>query len=354
MDFNADGRCRAALDWIARSIRATGGRGSSHSYSPLFGWARAYPETTGYLIETLLESAERRGETILRDLAFQSADWLCTVQLPSGAFAGLLAGHDRPSVFNTAQILFGLTRAADATDRDDRAARYRQAAQRAVRWLLDGLEADGSWRRAAYVPGFTPSYSPRAVWGVLTVDRLAPSAGVGDAMRRALAFYARRWQDDGTVADWGFHPGRPAFTHTIAYTLEGFWECARHFGDEALLRRVEHALNNLWETRRRTGRTAGRYAAGWRGDYSFQCVPGLAQLSSLYARCHRHRPRPWLQEAAQAFWTEVCPHQRLNRPRSPAYGALPGSAPFWGPYLRGRYPNWGVKFFLDAYYLLSE
>jgi hypothetical protein len=30
------------------------------------------------------------------------------------------------------------------------------------------------------------------------------------------------------------------------------------------------------------------------------------------------------------------------------YGALAGSAPLWGDYMRFRYPNWAPKFFLDA------
>jgi hypothetical protein len=29
-------------------------------------------------------------------------------------------------------------------------------------------------------------------------------------------------------------------------------------------------------------------------------------------------------------------------------GGLSGSAPIWGRYMRFRYPNWGIKFFLDA------
>jgi len=29
-------------------------------------------------------------------------------------------------------------------------------------------------------------------------------------------------------------------------------------------------------------------------------------------------------------------------------GAIAGSYPLWGRYLRWRYPNWAAKFFLDA------
>ena len=103
-------RTDAALAWLRRSIEVTGGQGSSHSWSPLFGWAKAYPETTGYLIETLLDYVVLKDDDSLRELAFQCANWLVSIQLPNGSFPGLLAGNKEPSVFNTAQILFGLAR----------------------------------------------------------------------------------------------------------------------------------------------------------------------------------------------------------------------------------------------------
>jgi hypothetical protein len=35
-------------------------------------------------------------------------------------------------------------------------------------------------------------------------------------------------------------------------------------------------------------------------------------------------------------------------------GGLPGSSPVWGPYQSLRIPNWGLKFFLDAYLALKH
>ena len=109
-------RTNAALTWLRRSIEVTGGQGSSHSWSPLFGWQKAYPETTGYLIETLLDYAELKQDDSLRELSLQCANWLVSTQLPSGAFPGLLAGSKEPSVFNTAMILFGLARVNPTPD----------------------------------------------------------------------------------------------------------------------------------------------------------------------------------------------------------------------------------------------
>lgn len=335
----------AALAWLRRSIEATGGRGSAHSYSPLWGWAKAYPETTGYLIETLLRYAAARRDEALRRLALDCARWLLDVQLPSGAFPALLAGSTRPSVFNTAQILFGLV--AAAREFTGEADRFEAAARRAAAWLLQVRDPGGGWRLAAYVPGFEPSYYTRALWGLLMAGRFWHDQEIENAARRELTRYAGRFTPAGTVRDWGFRPGARAFTHTLAYTYEGFFECACLLEDGDVLEKTVHALRRLWAVRQQADRTAGRYDLDWRGDYRFLCPTGNAQLSALYRRVYETTGDTAFREAAGAFLDEILPHQSWSDDPG-RRGALPGSVPFWGPYLRFRYPNWGVKFLLDA------
>jgi hypothetical protein len=325
-----------ALDWLRQAFNATGGRGFSHSYRPLSGWAKAYPETTGYLIETLLTYSVRRGEASLRRMANSAADWLCDIQRPDGAFPALLMGNPHPSVFNTAQILFGLTQTGRKT-----------AALRARNWLLAALEADGSWRTAAYQPGFTPSYYTRAVWGVLYSLERRPEPENREAMRRALRFYSRRIRPNGAVADWGFLPGQPAYTHTLAYTLEGFLESALLLSEWEILEKTGRSIEALAKRIETDGRLAGRYDLDWRGDFSFQCLPGLAQCSLLLARWYALRGQPRCRALSAQLLETLLPHQYLYGPAG-VRGGIPGSAPVWGPYLRFRFPNWGVKFFLDA------
>lgn len=336
-------RAQAALSWLLQSIKATGGKGSAHHYSPFWGWAPAYPETTGYLIETLLDYAQLTGQPALQTTALDCADWLLEVQLPSGAFPGGTLGNWHPSVFNTAQILFGLARAQETRP----TSQTWEAGRRALRWLLSQLEADGSWQKGAYIPGFTPSYYTRAVWGVLKAGAVFQMPEVQPAMRQALHYYADRFQANGTVRDWGFKAGAPAFTHTLAYTWEGFLECALLLDEKAILQQTAQAAAQLWQVHQQNGKTAGRYDANWKGDYCFICPAGNAQLSLLYRRLWQISGEPAFKTAALTLFLEVLPHQNLgSNPQT--YGAIPGSAPFWGPYMRFRYPNWASKFFLDA------
>lgn len=343
-------RSDTALAWLRRSIAVTGGKGSSHSWSPLFGWAKAYPETTGYLIETLLDYAEIKQDDSLRDFAAQCASWLISIQLDDGSFAGLLAGNKQPSVFNTSQILFGLARVATAPPGPFDVVQKNAAAglARATDWLLSTLEPDFSWRKHAYISGFTPSYYTRAVWGVLKANEVLQGTDIQIAMRAALYFYAERFLTNGAVRDWGFWPEKPAFTHTIAYTLEGFLESAVLLGEKEILQKTMQASEQLLAHRQKAGRrTAGRYDEQWNGDCSFLCVTGNCQLSVFYHRLWELTVEEKFRKAAWDFLAEILDFQKLgNNPN--VHGALPGSVPLWGPYSRFRYPNWGVKFFLDA------
>ncbi|MFN0033986.1 MAG: hypothetical protein ACKVUS_02895 [Saprospiraceae bacterium] len=347
-------RADAALAWLRRSIEATGGQGSSHSWHPLFGWAKAYPETTGYLIETLLAYANEKQDESLRQLAYGCIQWLESIQLPSGAFPGLMVGNTKPSVFNTSQILFGLAPSENLTNlvRPPPSG----ASQRAVSWLLSALEPDGSWRQAAFVPGFVPSYYTRAVWGVLHANDVLqpppdpPKGGENTValMRHALHFYAERFLPNGAVRDWGFRAGEAAFTHTMAYTLEGFLECSVRLGEQDILDKTIGCVERLLAERERAdGRTAGRYDERWRGDYSFVCVAGNCQLSILCHKVWERTGEPKFGTAADSFLAEIIGFQKLGANKN-TQGALPGSAPFWGAYLPFRYPNWAAKFFLDA------
>lgn len=342
-------RTGAALAWLRRSIAVTGGNGSSHSYSPLFGWEKAYPETTGYLIETLFDYAEIKQDDSLRDLAFGCARWLLSVQFSDGAFPALLAGNANPSIFNTGQILFGLARAAtESPAGSPERQSFLRALQSAVAWLISQLEPDGSWRKHAYVPGYTPSYYTRAVWGVLTANQLLQNPDTEEAMRKALRFYAQRLLPDGGVRDWGFRPGKSAFTHTIAYTLEGFLESAVLLGEQQIIeKKILTGEKLLSVISKNNGRLAGRYDEQWRGDYSFVCVTGNCQISVFFRRLQEITGEEKFRKAAGRLLMEAIGYQKLGR-NTDTCGALPGSAPFWGPYLRFRYPNWGVKFFLDA------
>lgn len=331
------------LRWLQRSIAVHGGRGSAGYYHLWKGWSAPYPETTGYVIETLWDYYHHTGDEGLRRDALSCAHWLCDIQQVSGAWPSGIGGALPPIVFDTGMILFGLTRSYLETGEE----RYAAAARRAMQWLLDLLEPDGSWRQAAYVPGFVPSYYTRVVWAMLYASQLPGMPDIHERMQQALVFYARQITTSGSANDWGFRPNEPAFTHTIAYTWRGFLEAAVRLGHDELIETVATFGYKLMRIRARQGALPGALDAQWKGDWSFTCVTGNAQLSVLLRRLFEVTGEAVFQQGAQILYKDAAAAVWRYGSRD-TIGGVPGSQPVWGKYLPWRLPNWAAKFMLDA------
>lgn len=342
-------RTTATLKWLERSVAATDNRGSAAYFHLWRGWSAAYPETTGYLIETLFDYAAYFKAEKWKNLALVCADWLCAIQHPDGGFPGGMGESGEPIVFDTGQILFGLIAAWKQSDEE----KYRAVLVKAVHWLLENLEPDGAWRKFAYVPGYVPAYYTRVVWAVLSANEVLQDDEIIPKMRRALQFYNAQAQPNGAIKSWAFAPGEQAYTHTIAYTLRGFLECGGMLNDQDLLttaQRMAAAIASLYEKHQKL---AGSYDENWRGDYRFSCVTGDAQLAMAFARFFQISGEQQYHNLAKKIFTQTARRQWLL-PFPNVNGAIPGSVPLWGRYQRFTFPNWAAKFYLDAYLILKK
>lgn len=98
---------KLAAEWLAAAQDATSDGGVSALYSVRTGWDVSYPETTGYIIPTLLNYSRLTGQDTWRERAIRMADWLLSIQLSDGAFPQR-TDPVTPLVFDTGQIIFGL------------------------------------------------------------------------------------------------------------------------------------------------------------------------------------------------------------------------------------------------------
>jgi hypothetical protein len=345
----------AAIGWLLRSIEACGGQGSARFYSrwyvPLRGWSWPYPETTGYLIPTLLNYARFADRPELVPIALRQADWILTLQMPDGSLPGGHIAHGKasrgPSVFNTGQMILGLVAAFDESGD----AKYLDAAARAAAWLASGVDAaTGTWTSHAYVAGHSPAYHTRVCWPMLAVHTRRPDPVVESAAQRALRAILSWQQPHGGFAHWAFVPGRPAFTHTIAYTIRGFLESAALLGDggrsyfEAALRCADVFRRKL----ELGGGLAGAYDQDLRGVTWYTCLTGNCQMAIIWMKLHQATGDARLLSAALKALSVVMARQKLRTLDRQNHGAIAGSSPLWGRYLTMRYPNWAPKFFVDA------
>lgn len=343
-------RTKAGLNWLKRSFDVTKDGGSSAYFTQVwkpFGWQLSYPETTGYIIETLLDYDKYYPEMDLKAYALNAADWICSLKLPNGSLPGGFANSKNPSVFNTGQMMVGLIRAFELTGER----KYYNTFQDAARWLVKSLEVDGSWNIGAYKKGYIPSYYTRVIWPVLWANKYLQDQEIEEKMRLALFYYKNRLTSKMSILNWSFNHKQKAFTHTIAYTIRGFYESSVLLQDNEINSLAIQLAEKVLSLRELKGKLAGWYDENWQGDYWFTCLTGNCQMSIIFSRIYQQTSDLRFLNTALKVFDDILEYQDMSKNINKR-GALPGSAPIYGRYLAFRYPNWATKFFLDAYNLL--
>ncbi len=344
---------RATSGWLLRSIDVCGG--SRAHYSPLRGWSAPYPETTGYIIPTLLDTTSHLQDQTFDVAAHRAGEWLLSIQFPDGCWPGGLSIPGKvqgPSVFNTAQILDGMV----ALARSDGSARWYEAAARAANWLASGVNSEGLWMDANYRSGVNPSYYTQVAWPMLQAWQLTGNEEVRLAAERVLRRVLTLRTSLGAISGWSFDPGKPAFTHTIAYTLRGLIESAYLLNDWGTYGApCEEAIERLVRMAEFThGRLPGAYHEDWRKVGWYTCLTGNVQIALCLMRIEQRAPDLRLINAAAKLVDQVCSSQHIKGWGTPLRGAVAGSSPLWGRYMFFRYPNWAAKYHSDALMMLTS
>jgi len=334
---------KAALDWLCRAHDAGGG-GVSAGYFLRRGWMPPYPETTGYIIPTLLRCANSDPNYIER--ARTMGDWEIEIQLPSGAARGGIGINDYPIVFNCGQVILGWT----ALYRHARDERYLQAAIRAADWLVSIQEADGKWVRHTYLDA-PRAYHARVAWPLLEVHALSGDIRYRKSAQRFLNWLVTQQPENGFFPYMALEPGQKPITHTIAYTLRGLLECARLLEDEgAAAHTAAHlAASRLLDAHPQvveTGFLPAELDASWSGTALHTCLTGNAQLAIVFLALAREDQR--MAQAGHALIERLKRHHSLSSPHPGIRGGIPSSFPIWGSYVPYAILNWATKFFIDA------
>ena len=333
---------RAAIDWLLDAHRAVEGRGFSLGYFLDEGaWQPPYPETTGYILPTLLRFVTHDGHRAPEVLSAvdASAAWLVRIQDPDGSFRALTPSV--PMVFDTGQIIFGLL----AAHRHRGAGACLEAAARAGDWLLAVQDDDGAWRRHAYRDR-PHVYYAEVAWALLLLARATGTAAYGHAAERHLSWVLSHQLPNAFFTQASFDDGPPVL-HTIGYVLQGVYESGRLLGDDRLVAAARRTADALVDAHTRDRPLRAYYNDAWMPADRSRCLTGLAQVAIAWTRLFQQTGEDRYAGAARAAVDYLRRHQ-LSTSVPGLRGGLCGSAPAWGRYFPLRLPNWGAKFYLDV------
>lgn len=338
----------AGIEWLKRSQDMSIYRdgGSARDYSLIKGWSSSYPETSGYIIPTLIDYAERTNDQALADRARGMLDWLVSIQFSEGGFMGgkVDASPRVPVTFNTGQILIGLAagvrRFGDA---------YQAPMNIAAAWLRDSLDADGCWRKHA-TPFAAPgekAYETHVSWGLFEAARLEPNQGFGEAGIKQVSWALTKQADNGWFASNCLSSPKEPLTHTIGYVLRGVIEAYRFSGEAEFLIAAQRTADALLKVIENDGRIGGQLDKNWKPTVDWVCLTGSVQIAACWFLLYSITGKVEYANAAKMANRYV--RRTVHLTGSPdVVGGCRGAFPVNGEYGPYEYLNWAAKFCVDA------
>jgi hypothetical protein len=345
----------SCTQWLceAQDKSASNDGGVARDFCLMKGWSTSYPETTGYIIPTMIAMAHRNGDAALHERARRMLDWCVAIQFAEGGFQGgkIDAMPRVPVTFNTGQILIGL--AAGAAEYRD--PRYLDAMHRAASWLRDSLDDDGCWRRfpTPFAKPGEKAYETHVSWGLFEAERVAPGHGYGAAGLRQVEWALTKQEPNGWFASNCLTDPEHPLTHTIGYVLRGVLEGHLLSGRADLLQAAIRTGTGLLGAIGPGGYMAGRLDRNFAPAANYACVTGSAQIAHCFFLLYRLTGDGRYLAAGQKLTAFVRRTVRLEG-RDGRVGGVKGSFPVDGAYGQWQYLNWAAKFCIDANVLEVE
>ncbi len=342
----------SALGWLcaAQDFSTSHDDGASRHFSLVSGWGASYPETSGYIVPTLIDAGVRRNEPTLLDRARRMSDWLVSIQFANGAFQGgtIDARPVVPVTFNTGQILLGLAAATRQFGSD-----YAGPMRCAANWLVETMDVDGCWRKfpTPFAAPGEKAYETHVAWGLIEAARTIRDTEAA-ARYAAAAVRNARWAITKQHPNGWFdccclvRPDAP-LTHTLGYVLRGLTEIFLYTREDDVLAAALLTADALSSRVEPDGFLAGRLNEEWDGSVEWACVTGSAQIAHSLLLLFGETGRTPYRDAAFALLRYARRTVHIEGPVG-IRGGVKGSFPVDGGYGTYEFLNWAAKFLVDA------
>lgn len=346
----------AAISWIKRADDAssTGGvawgyktRKPVRSAEPL-GWIAPYPETTGYIIPTMLRFADLSGDEDCVQRSHRMVQWELGIQLPDGGIQGGVLGAQpvASSTFVTGQVIFGLVSGYERFREEP----IRTGAIRAGEFLLSCLNNTG--RFAAGYSHFCESgakaYEARTGLALAELGDMLEDQRFRIGASRIADYALSVQQPNGWFQENDVDNHDKPLTHLIGYVLEGLHGIGIRLKRRDCIDAVQRTLKSLLPLIEPNGFLAGRWHQDWTPAADWVCLTGSAQIAGVFLRMYGQTGMPEYYEAGRKLLGFVCSTQDIRTGLPAIDGGIRGSYPFHGEYGQWCVLNWATKFFADS------
>lgn len=353
-------RLSAVIDWLEKSIE-TGNGGSSGEFNLISGsWSHPFPETTGYIIPTLIKYSKDYNKKKYSDLALKICDWLISVQMQNGACMGGYfnkSKNQKPIIFNTGQNILGFISAYYYSNDN----RYLNAAINAGDFLINCVDDNFIWNSSLH-NNLKHTYNSRSSWALLQLYKTTGIIKYKKVAEANLNWVINQQQKNGWFNNANFKKNEYPNTHGLAYTIRGLIESYDITKNDDYLKsclllsekfkkmfEIKKLLFTFWDNKFKNHDKIFKFSKG-----EYVCITGIIQMSLVWMRIYQITGDKTYLSSAFKVIDFVKNTQDIKTNNKNIYGGIKGSLPVYGKYAFMKYPNWASKFFADSLMLSIE
>ncbi len=342
------------MGWIEESFNSTKDGGSSAGYIFSSGWKSSYPETTGYLIPTLIKYFNLTNEANWKDLAINAADWLLSIQDKTGGWQGLQVDEKcETRVFNTAMIIEGLKEIYKLNNNEA----YFNSIQTATNWIIGTIENNLFIKNNVVGGGAFDSL----VCYCLLLDKSKYNLTKESELKvlSVLDSICSLQQENFSFKRCCFEMDEKMLLHHLGYTLDGLLLSSKISGENKYYETAFDTCSKLLSLFEVNKYLPALLNSDWTyykdlGNKSSQCLTGNSQIAICFMRIYQYQGDLRFLNAALKLIdivTSISNYKSNNRGIS--YGVA-GSYPINGIYHQYQFVNWGAKYHVDSILLANS
>lgn len=323
-----------AVKWLLNSQI----NGYRHSFHFVYGWQKEYPETTGYIIPSLLEVYKKTKDEEIYNSVKKAVKWLKEIQNSDGSFNDL---QGNKQIFDTGQILIGFNYIYENFPEFD----IKDNLIKAIEWLVLVQNEDGSFTKFSY-NNLPHTYYSRVGAAILKSGFLLDDKSIKESGIKNIEWVMSNQLENGFFKYSSFANYDP-FLHTMVYILEGLLDAYDLLKDENILKSILKFSDTLLEVSKRDNILYSQYNEEYIATNKEYCMTGLSQWAGVCFRLYKITKKEEYKEDGIKTLNFVKSKQIISSNKN-LNGGISGSIPLNGKYMKYSIPNWGVKFFIDA------
>jgi len=344
--FDSKKHILAWADWLLKSQEVNNNWWYSVKYSLVKWWDLSYPETTWYIIPTLYEVYKFSNDKKYYDSILKAWEYLLNIQMKDWSWWDSVKWE--PAIFDIWQIIFGLLKLYEITNDD----KYLKSAIKWWDFIISNQEKNGSWVKYAF-NNQPHTYYSRVSWALLKLWQATNDEKYKDSAIKQLNWVLDELDENYFSSKMSFFNDWNSVLHTIVYTARWLYESWKILDEEKYINAWKWIVDKLLEIYKNWKNLYSNFYKNWNTTFKFYCLTWLAQLSILWQNLYQDT-----KEKDYLFYAIKLNHflkqtQNITTKNENIKWWIKWSYPIWWKYMIWAYPNWAVKFFVDAL-LLEE